>query len=473
MNFISWAFVLLFAPVFAARITIGRNRTERPFFWVVLVAGTVFVCWYVPVYIGVMLVSLGVDYVAAIMIDRAPRGSAARRVWLAGSMATNLALLGFFKYADFGLKVWQQAVAPFQHHYHPPHVTGVLLPIGISFYTFGSMSYTIDVYRGVIKPVRRFRDFYYFLTFFPHMVAGPIIRARQFFYQVPRRRRLSLRVFNEGGYQIIRGLFLKMVCADNLATAVNDGWAAGYEPGTGSAHRLVLASLFAAQIFCDFEGYTSIARGLAYWLGFRFPINFDNPYLARSFSGFWERWHITLSTWLRDYLYVPLGGNRRGAVRTYANLMVVMALGGLWHGAATTFVVWGLLHGTALAVERLIGLNRRQSPAVEWAVRPLWYLLVQATVLAGWVVFRSGSVREAARFVAGIGRLQPGAIPTPVAFACWFALPVVGMHAHGQLVEWGWLRPLGRLSQGVLAAVLLGFVLTCYGTTSEFIYFHF
>ena len=473
MDFISWAFALLFAPVLLARVTIGRNRTERPFLWVLLVASTVFVCWYVPAYIAIMLVSIGVDYAAAIAIDRAPRGSAVGKLWLAGSLTTNLALLAAFKYADFALAVWHRAVAPFQHHVHRPHVTGILLPIGISFYTFGSMSYTIDVYRGRIVPVRRFRDLYFFVAFFPHMVAGPIIRAERFFYQVPRRRRLSVRSFNEGGYQIIRGLFLKMVCADNIAPAVNDGWAAGYDPGTGSAHRLILACLFAAQIFCDFEGYTGIARGLAYWLGFRFPINFDNPYLARSFSNFWERWHITLSTWLRDYLYVPLGGNRRGVGRTYANLIVVMALGGLWHGPAMTFVAWGLLHGAALAVERGIGLNRRRSPLVERAVRPAWYVVVQATVLVAWVVFRSDSVRGAARFVAGIARARPGPVPEPVAFACWFMVPVAVMHLHGRAVEAGWLRPLGRFSQGLLAAVLLVFVLTCYGTSSAFIYFRF
>jgi alginate O-acetyltransferase complex protein AlgI len=473
MNFISWAFVLLFIPVFLARMTIGRNRTERAFLWFVIAASTVFVCWYVPAYIAIMLVSIGVDFVAAIAIDGAPPGSISRKIWLAGSMTTNLALLGFFKYADFVLAMVHRVAAPFQHHQHTPHVLGILLPIGISFYTFGSMSYTIDVYRGIMKPVGRFRDFYFFLTFFPHMVAGPIIRAEQFFYQMPRRRRLSVRVFNEGGYQIIRGLFLKMVCADNIAGVVNDGWIAGSQPITGSLHRLVLAVLFAAQIFCDFEGYTSIARGLAYWLGFRFPINFNNPYIARSFSNFWERWHITLSSWLRDYLYIPLGGNRRGAVRTYVNLIIVMALGGLWHGAATTFVIWGLLHGAALAVERLIGLNRTCGRLVEWTIRPVWFVIVQATVLVAWVFFRSESVRESAKFVAGIVRLQPGPIPKPVSFALWFVLPVLIMHGHGRLVEAGWLRPIGRISQAVMAAVLLGFVLTCYGTSSEFIYFHF
>ena len=473
MNFISWAFVLLLIPVLVARWTIGRDRTERSFLYFVTAASTVFVCWYVPAYIGVMLVSIGVDYVAAIYIDRAPPGSPTRRVWLAASMTVNLLLLGFFKYADFFLEQTHAAWGLVHTWHHPPTRLNILLPIGISFYTFGSMSYTIDVYRGRLKPVRDFRDFYFFLTFFPHMVAGPIIRAEQFFYQMGRRRRVSVRVLNEGGYQIIRGLFLKMVCADNLAAAVNDGWNDGYKPGTPSARSLSLAVLFAAQIFCDFEGYTGIARGLAYWLGYRFPVNFNNPYLAGSFSDFWARWHITLSSWLRDYLYIPLGGNRVSPRRTYVNLMTVMALGGLWHGPAMTFVAWGVLHGSALCAERFFKIDRTDR---GWRTVPRrfgWYLVVQATVLVTWILFRSDTLRHAIAFVGNIVRFQRGQLDRSVRFACLFAIPVVVMHAHGRLVECGYVRPLGRLSQAALAGVMLLAVLTCYGTSNEFIYFQF
>ena len=267
MNFLSWAFVCLFVPVLIARLTFGRSRTGGPFLYLLMAAGTVFVCWYVPAYIGIMLVSIGVDFVAAIGIHNAPPGAARRKVYLAASLSTNLALLAFFKYANFFLGLGDQA-AGFVHRspIHPHHLD-ILLPIGISFYTFGSMSYTIDVYRGEMKPVRRFRDFYFFLTFFPHMVAGPIVRAEQFFYQMNRRRRPSVRVFNEGVYQIIRGLFLKMVCADQLAGIVNNYWGLGYDRAQSWPQLVIVAVMFACQIFCDFEGYTSIARGLAYLLG--------------------------------------------------------------------------------------------------------------------------------------------------------------------------------------------------------------
>ena len=325
------------------------------------------------------------------------------------------------------------------------------------------MSYTIDVYRRKFKPVRNFAGFYFFLSFFPHMVAGPIIRADQFFYQMQRRRRPNLRVINEGGFQIIRGLFLKMVCADNLAPIVNGNWNHAYQPGYSSASSAILALLFAAQIFCDFEGYCSIARGLAYWLGFRFPINFNNPYLATSFSNFWERWHITLSRWLRDYLYIPLGGNRSSPLRTCINLMIVLLLGGLWHGAAMTFVLWGALHGTALIVERVF----KRTGGL------LWYLVVQLVVLAGWIIFRSDSLQHSCIFLGNLFRFHAGKVEPIITSGCVFALPIFLMHLHGYLVERGFLRPITRYAQAIIAAGMLILVLTYYGHSSEFIYFQF
>ncbi len=473
MNFISWAFVLLLIPVLVARLTIGMRHTEPAFLGFVTLASTVFVCWYFPICILVLLTSLTVDYVAAILIDDAPPAATRRRWLLAASMGTNLALLGFFKYANFFLAQTNRLAA----FVHAPALStshlNIILPIGISFYTFGSMSYTIDVYRGKLKPLRSFARFYFFLTFFPHMVAGPIIRANQFFYQMRRRRRPSLRVFNEGGYQIIRGLFLKMVCADNISPAVNANWAQGYQPHTPTLQVFTLAVLFSAQIFCDFEGYSSIARGLAYWLGFRFPINFNNPYAARSFSNFWERWHITLSRWLRDYLYIPLGGSRGSPACTYLNLMIVMTLGGLWHGAALTFIAWGILHGFSLAVERFFDLNRPDGPRRFWVIAGLWYAVVQLVVLLTWVLFRCESIRGAGTFIGNLASFQPGRATAPVLWACLCLLPVVLMHVHAVLVEWSWLRPLGRSAQAGLAALMLFAILSYYGQSSEFIYFQF
>jgi alginate O-acetyltransferase complex protein AlgI len=340
-------------------------------------------------------------------------------------MASNLLILGFFKYADFFLTITERSLTWLGFGVQLPRL-GLILPIGISFYTFGSMSYTIDVYRGRLRAIRRFQDFYYFVTFFPHMVAGPIIRARQFFYQFARTRRPRLKVFNHAAFLIVRGAFLKMVCADNIARVVNIYWTGGTRPGCAgtplanggcSCDLVVLALLFSAQIFCDFEGYTSIARGLAYMLGYRFPINFNYPYIAGSFNSFWQRWHITFSTWLRDYLYIPLSGNLvRGVslTRTYANILVVMLLAGLWHGASLTFVCWGAIHGMGLAFERFVGLNR---PARLAAQRVAWYLVVQVVAVFALIFFRTATIGGALRFIRNIGDLRLGPLNEDIARA--------------------------------------------------------
>lgn len=468
MNFISWAFVLLVIPVFVGRAVFGRRKNERAFVWFTILFSTLFVMWHVPVYILVMLVSIGVDYVAAIIIENAPAAARRRKWFLALSMTTNLAILGFFKYTNFAMMETEHSLRLFGIRSSFPRL-GLILPMGISFYTFGSMSYTVDVYRGRLKALRRFQDFYYFVTFFPHLVAGPIVRAEQFFYQYARTRRPWLKVINHGGFLIIRGAFLKMVCANNIAPAVNQYW----DTSQGNSTNLVLLTLlFSAQIFCDFEGYSSIARGLAYWLGFRFPINFDNPYIAPTFSNFWERWHITLSRWLRDYLYIPLGGNRCSQSRTYINLLTVMLLGGLWHGASMTFVVWGAIHGAALAIERFLGLNRR---AVRWhpIVQFAWFCVVQTTVLLAWIFFRSDTLHSALVFVRGIMQMHFQSASPLLVRAMILLIPVVLMHLYGFLRERRLIDPLGPRGSAALAGLTLFFILAFYGKSSEFIYFQF
>ncbi len=477
MNFVSWSFVALFTVVLAGRLLFGCRKTERRFVWLTIVASTAFVMWHVPIYILVMLTSICVDYAAALIIDR-DRESYWSRAVLAVSMATNLLILGFFKYIDFFLGTLEHSINFMGIGVQLPRL-GLILPIGISFYTFGSMSYTIDVYRGRLRALRRFQDFYYFVTFFPHMVAGPIVRAEQFFYQFARPRRLRLKVFNHATFLIIRGAFLKIVCADNIARVVNIYWPDCYARGCAgtplgnraySGDLVVLVLLFAAQIFCDFEGYSSIARGLAYLLGYRFPINFRNPYIAGSFSNFWERWHITLSSWLRDYLYIPLGGNRVSLPRTYANLLVVMLLGGLWHGASLTFVCWGAIHGTALAIERGIGMNRRPRGVV---LQLTWYVVVQSLVMLAWIFFRTEGIRNALMIIHNIADLKFGALNGDVLLASIFLLPPAAMHLYGLLVEKSVVRPVGRLGQAALAGAMLFAIIVVHGESSEFLYFQF
>jgi alginate O-acetyltransferase complex protein AlgI len=478
MNFISWAFVVLFSAVFAARLLFGRRKTERGFVWFTIVASTAFVMWHVPIYILVMLTSISVDYVAALILDRTAPEWPWRKAVLAVSMTSNLLILGFFKYADFSLTMVERSLNWLGVAVQLPRL-GLILPIGISFYTFGSMSYTIDVYRGRLRAIRRFQDFYYFVTFFPHMVAGPIVRAGQFFYQLDRTRRPRLKVFNHAAFLIIRGAFLKMVCADNIARVANIYWADGYPRacvGTPladhaySGNLLILAFLFSAQIFCDFEGYTSIARGLAYLLGYRFPINFRYPYIAGSFASFWQRWHITFSSWLRDYLYIPLGGNRVSLPRTYANILVVMLLGGLWHGASLTFVCWGGIHGLGLAIERAVELNR---PARRAPLRFAWYLVVQVSAVFALIFFRSAGIGDALRFIRNISDLNFGPLNADIARATIFMLPPAALHLYGYLVENSMVQPVSRLGQAALAGAMLFAIISIHGAASEFIYFQF
>ena len=473
MSFVSWAFVVLFLVVLAARLTIGRRKIEPAYVAVLLVSSIVFYSWHVPVYLLILLLSAGIDYYAAIALGRiAATETTRRRLILAVSLGANLGLLAFFKYAnliaDAVARVSGWAGAPVQL----PAMM-LILPMGISFYTFQSMSYTIDVYRGVLAPLTSFKNFFLYIIFFPQLVAGPIVRAIDFLPQMPRPRRLRLKVFYEGAWLIIIGFFLKMVCADNLAVYVDEYWDHGYQSRTTASVALWLAVMFSGQIFADFAGYTSIARGLACLLGYRLPINFNAPYIAASFKNFWERWHITLSTWLRDYLYVPLGGNRKGRARTYVNLLLVMLLGGLWHGAAYTFIVWGAIHGVALAVERALGLQHDRGLGRFAVVRSGWFLVTQAVVLVAWIFFRSDGYLNANAFVRNVFAFDFVLPPLWMWVGTLFLLPIALHHAWTWAEERGTVRPLPNGARAVLAAAMVYCILTLYAGTSDFIYFQF
>lgn len=469
MNFVSWEFLLLFIPIFAIRLSLGRGRTEPFFLFSVAAASTLFVAWHIPIYFFIMLTSILVDYWAAVGILALPPGSPRRKTLLLASLGTNLGLLAFFKYTNFAVQSVEDFSMALGFEQQLPRLH-LALPMGISFYTFCSMSYTIDVYRDRIKPCKSFWDFYFFITFFPHLVAGPIIRAEQFIYQFYRRRRPRLKVLNYGFYLIIRGLFLKMVCADNLGERLKGMWEASYFEGAPCVRTWLVVLMFSAQIFYDFEGYTSIARGLAYLLGFRFPVNFNNPYLANTFKNFWERWHITLSSWLRDYLYVALGGNRGSRSRTYLNLMLVMILGGLWHGAAPTFVAWGFVHGLGLAVERLLGFHKRQG---NFWLRTYWYAVVQVVVLIAWVIFRSDSLRGATSIVSNMFSFQGYGVRDQDYAMITLLLPILGMHIFGWAVERRFMRPLGPWVKAVFTGLMGYAILIGYGVNNDFIYFAF
>ena len=385
-----------------------------------------------PPFVALLAISTVVDWFAAKGMHRST-SLLSRRLWLCASLATNLGMLCYFKYGEFLLDNFTAAVhAAGWESYEPPGWS-ILLPVGISFYTFQTLSYTIDVYRKNAEPWGSFLDFSLYVSFFPQLVAGPIVRATDFLPQLEEPRAADGPRFGWGLSLFVIGLFEKVVVADgllaqtveqvygapgsaaeSLKAAADAGLAAGgYTFVTAWAGTLA----FAGQIFCDFAGYSTCAIGVAMCLGFSLPDNFRFPYAAVGFSDFWRRWHISLSTWLRDYLYIPLGGNRGGRAFVYRNLMLTMLLGGLWHGAAWTFLAWGGLHGALLIGER--GL--RALPSARWAVWRKWYgelpliALTFAAVCCTWVFFRAESFAQAAAVLSamfgaggsGTGELLP------------------------------------------------------------------
>ncbi len=324
-----------------------------------------------------------------------------KRLVLIISLVINFSLLGFFKYGNFLLENFTSLVNAIGILYQPAHLN-IILPIGISFYTFETVSYSLDVYFGKSKATASLLDYALYLAFFPHLVAGPILRADEFIQQCEYPQSFIFSRFCWGISLTILGLFEKVVVADGiLAPVVESLYAAPGIPNFASAWGGTLA--FTGQVFCDFAGYSTCSIGIALCLGFILPQNFHFPYAAIGFSDFWRRWHISLSTWLRDYLYIPLGGNRKGQIHTQVNLMITMLLGGLWHGAAWTFVVWGGLHGLYLIGERLLTKSIGhysiwQRPIIRFSLAILTFILICFT----WVFFRATSFTQATTILTAL-----------------------------------------------------------------------
>jgi D-alanyl-lipoteichoic acid acyltransferase DltB (MBOAT superfamily) len=333
-----------------------------------------------------------VDYFLARAIDR--RSGLARKRLLVITVVLNLGLLAVFKYWNFAIASLNGLHETFggSGALVPSSVADALFvalpPVGISFFTFVSMSYVFDVYRGTLKPHDSYLRYLLFVSFFPHLVAGPIVRARDLLPQLEAPPRLTRAQAGEGFFLMAVGLLKKVVIADQLAVNLVDRVFAAPE-SYSALEALVGIYAYAVQIYCDFSGYSDVAIGSALLLGVRFPDNFDAPYKAASISEFWRRWHISLSVWLRDYLYIPLGGNRHGRWHTYRNLMITMLLGGLWHGAAWTFVFWGLLHGVGLAVTRAFERRKGEPTTVSAARRVVSAVATFHFVCLAWVFFRA------------------------------------------------------------------------------------
>src|SRR5213079_605980 len=341
----------------------------------------------------------------------------------------NLSMLGFFKYGNFLLENFQWLLARIGIIYHPPHLD-ILLPVGISFYTFHSLSYTLDIYRGVLQPTKSLRDFVLAVSFFPQLVAGPIFRAGDFLPQLVRPPSLRIGQFMWGLLLMTLGLFEKIVLADTMLAGSADR-IFGYAGPLVALDSWLGVIAFAGQIFFDFAGYSTCAIGAALCLGFHLKDNFRFPYAAIGFSDFWRRWHISLSTFLRDYLYIPLGGNQVKPFRAAQNLVIVMFIGGLWHGAAWTFVVWGLLHGTYLVIERVCRVFFEEK---RWAntgiVRMLTGFATYGAVCIAWVFFRASDFTVASRMLTGM----------------------FGGHAHGDaILTTRELLQIGMVTAGIIA----------------------
>jgi D-alanyl-lipoteichoic acid acyltransferase DltB (MBOAT superfamily) len=470
MLFNSLTFLVFFAIVLALHRILPGARMQKS---LLLVASYVFYAAWNPPYVLILWFSTALDWRLARWIYSS-NNPARRRRLLIVSLISNLGLLAFFKYSNFLLANAEHLLGAVGIAYHAPD-WNIVLPIGISFYTFASLSYTIDVYRGQVRGDWSLLDYALFVSFFPHLVAGPIVRAAKLLPQIAAPRRASRDELGWGLTLTIIGLFCKVVLADSLfAPIVDEVYAKPSIYGAVDTWAAVLA--FSGQIYYDFDGYSLCAIGLALCFGFAFPDNFRCPYAARGFSDFWQRWHISLSSWLRDYLYVPLGGNRRGQLRTYINLMLTMLIGGLWHGASWMFVLWGGLHGVYLAIERWWRDRRPHANATsQKLVAPilLTFLIVSLT----WIPFRSANPSIAFGLLRGLfAATTPSLLPLGQLVFCYLVA--------GIMLRWQFalrntsleiqFAKVGRATQvAILGGCLVALFLCSGGDERAFIYFQF
>lgn len=465
MIFSSIEFMVLMTVVLASLALMRREGSRRN---LLLVASYVFYGWWDWRFCGLILASTCLDFVAAQRIEDS-EDERIRWRWLMLSISANLGALGVFKYTNFFLESLNQAVGV-----DLPHLD-IVLPVGISFYTFQTMSYSIDVWRGTLTAHRTFRDFALYVAFFPQLVAGPIVRASVFLPQLQEEHPLTRSNLVEGADLFVKGFVKKLLFADTLALIADPVFA---DPSRWDSPTVWLGvTAYTGQIYYDFSGYSDMAIGVGRMLGYQFPDNFKHPYLSRSVTEFWRRWHITLSFWLRDYLYISLGGNRISALFTYRNLAITMLLGGLWHGASWNFVVWGALHGVALAAHRFsLGLRGRRPDEHGGPVRQVlgWLGTLLFTMVA-WVFFRATTMADAWHIL----EKMLGQDPQGIQWMHTQSIVVLGLAVvlHvGTLVrkQREYRFYLGRPA-GVVAAFWALVAVLCFSplSTSPFLYFQF
>ncbi|MBN1480532.1 MBOAT family protein [candidate division KSB1 bacterium] len=465
--FVFFLFIVLFFRAFYSKIPWNVAKI------CLLCFSYLFYAWWFPPFVVFLFLSSYVDFILGNRIVTHPQH---KKLYLTASCIVNLGILGFFKYANFFIENinWLAGLIGFEFQVTNP---SILLPVGISFYTFQSMSYTIDIYRGNFKPVDSAIDFFLYVSFFPQLVAGPIVRAKDFLPQTRSYTPLDKKILSIAIPLIVFGYFKKVVLADQIAELVDDFFRNTDFTNIHSIRAWIVMYAYSFQIFCDFSGYSDIAIGIAYLLGFKFPKNFNNPYFACGFKDFWSRWHISLSTWLKDYLYIPLGGNRKGSFRTYINLMLTMLLGGLWHGASWNFIAWGGLHGAYLIGERMIRRheNLQNQPHSFWGRLVGVFITFHLTTIA-WVFFRAQSFSQAFQILGAmffnfntpLEILHFARLSSVFLFliVVYYALKYVGEFMPQQ--QW---KPRFAMLFALAGAIEL--VILFWGRSNAFIYFQF
>jgi alginate O-acetyltransferase complex protein AlgI len=465
VNFVSLQFAVFFVTVVALYWVLPR----RPQHVLLLVASYLFYAAWDWRFLSLIVGSTLVDFVAGSRIYDTS-SLRRKRLWLAVSLGVNLGILGYFKYSNFFLDSLQDLATAAGWHLSVPTLQ-IILPVGISFYTFQTLSYSLDIYLGRLKPTRSIIEFGAFVAFFPQLVAGPIVRAREFLFQLEERRPFDPAQFERGAIRFLTGFFKKAVIADNLAILVVDPvFAAPGNYGTGTLWLAALA--YTVQIYADFSGYSSMAIGCAAMLGFDLPENFRFPYLARDFSDFWRRWHMTMSRFFRDYVYIPLGGSHGSAWRTRSNLAATTLVSGLWHGASWTFVAWGGLHGVFIMAAHMMRSDDARRGVLGSAIG--WSLTFLG-VVAAWILFRSPTFGDAAVYFSGLwGREGMAITPTPLILVLLVAAVVD--HLAGLAQERAPDLP-ASIPPALKAAWVVGLIVFAYHAmpraANPFIYFQF
>lgn len=473
MIFSSGIFLWLFAAFIVVYLLLQRRTTARLMF--VTLFSYYFYYKSSGTYFFLLAVVTVSDFLLALLMDRTVTRWK-RKLWVVVSLCVNLGLLCYFKYTNFLLECWASLTGG------SFSMLDIFLPVGISFFTFQSLSYTIDVYRREIKPLTNLLDYAFYVSFFPQLVAGPIVRARDFIPQIRRPLFVSDEMFGRGIFLIMSGLFKKAVISDYIS--VNFVERIFDNPTLYSGvENLMGVYGYALQIYCDFSGYSDMAIGIALLLGFHFNINFDSPYKSASVTEFWRRWHISLSSWLRDYLYISLGGNRKGKVRQYVNLIITMFLGGLWHGASWNFVLWGVLHGVALAVHKFwMSLTGRKKGEQSHGIRRFFGVVVTFHfVCFCWIFFRNADFATSVDMLRQIFTVfRPQLLPQLLA-GYWEVFALMGLGYMLHFLPDSWERActktvirLPLLGKAVLMIALIYLVIQMKSSDIQpFIYFQF